>query len=647
LALGACAILLSALAGGVPWWEDVLGAAVVLISLFLGVSIDLRRPRHPIAGLLLANAGVVALAGFAEAYARYAVLENPGGLPGAAWAVLWDQSAWAFLFAPVVAIALVFPDGRLPSPRWRLVAACFAATVVAALLLSAFEPEPFDAPYDRVDNPLPGIDGIGWLWPLVMVGGIFSLIAAVQAVRLRFRRSSGAERLQLKWLVYSASLIPVTLIVCLAFALSGKAIDDTDAFVALMLVMLGGVPAAVGIAVLRYRLYDIDRLINRTLVYGVLSVLLAGTYAGAALLLGTALGAGSSWATAGATLLVAVAFRPVRARVQDAVDRRFSRARYDGLRRISDFLDQLRAGRASPESVEPLLREILGDKRLELRYWLPESQIFVDAHGRTAAGDPRDSRLQTPVTRAGAALALVLHEPVSADRARLLEETVAAAGLAIEIVRLRVELRRHLEEVEASRARILAAGYAERRRIERDLHDGAQQRLVSIGLALRHAEHELGTDRAARVLDDAVAEIGVAIEELRELAGGVRPTQLDGGLAPALRELAARAPLPVEIETNGARLGEDLEAAAYFIASEGLTNAVKHAQASHVTVRAEHDGDRLIVSVSDDGVGGAAPRAGSGIRGLADRVEAHGGTLRVESVKGQGTTLVAELPCES
>jgi signal transduction histidine kinase len=216
-------------------------------------------------------------------------------------------------------------------------------------------------------------------------------------------------------------------------------------------------------------------------------------------------------------------------------------------------------------------------------------------------------------------------------------------------VRLRVELRRQLEEVAASRARIVAAGHAERRRIERDLHDGAQQRLVSIGLALRHAEHELGpgADGVAQVLDDAVAQIGVAIDELRELAHGVRPRQLDNGLAPALRELAAGAPLPVDVEANGARFAQDLEAVAYFVVSEGITNAVKHARASRVTVRADHGGGRLTISVSDDGVGGAALHSGSGLRGLADRVDAQGGTFEVRSTDGRGTTLVAELPCES
>jgi signal transduction histidine kinase len=646
LGLTAFAVVLTALAGehGSPWWEMALGATAGLASLFLGTLIELRRPGHLIGWLLIANATVIVLAGVADSYAQYAVLERPGALPGAEWAVVWIDDTWSLMFAPVVAIALVFPDGRLPSPRWRPVAAGVAATFVGALVLGLFDTEPFGAPYEGVEDPLSGAEAIDWMWPPIMLGGIASLVAAVQAVRLRFRRATGIERLQLKWLAFSSLLIPATLLICLAFALLGTEIEDTDAFTTLFLLMLLAIPASVGIAVLRYRLYEIDRLINRTLVYGVLTLLLAGTYACAALALGTALGSGSSWATAGATLLVAAVFRPLRARVQDAVDRRFSRARYEGRRRVTAFLEDLRAGRAAPEAIEPMLREVLRDPALDLRFWLPESEVWVDAYGREASDAPDDGRLRTPVTRAGAPLALVLHEPLGAERPGFLEEVVEAAGLALEIVRLQVELRRQLDEVEASRARIVSAGYAERRRLERDLHDGAQQRLVSIGLALRHTQHELGA--GAPALDAAVTEIGAVIEELRELARGVRPAQLDGGLAPALRELAARAPLPVEIDTNGERFPSDLEAAAYFIASEGLTNAVKHADATKVTLRARGVDGKLVLAVSDDGIGGASPARGSGLRGLSDRVEAHGGTLAIDSAAGRGTTLTAELPCE-
>ena len=261
-----------------------------------------------------------------------------------------------------------------------------------------------------------------------------------------------------------------------------------------------------------------------------------------------------------------------------------------------------------------------------------------------------DPRVRTPIERAGVPVALVLHRGTGPQRPDPLTTLVEAGGLAIEIARLRVELRRQLAEVEASRARIVAAADAERRRIERDLHDGAQQRLVSIGLALRHAQHELGADvsgPAGETLDHAVAELGLAIAELRELAHGLPPSQLDAGLAPALRELAAGAPLPVEVQTTEERFASGVEAAAYFIACEGLTNAIKHARAHSVMLSAQRRNGSLVVTISDDGVGGARAGEGSGLRGLHDRVAAHGGRLQVDSAPAAGTTLTAELPCGS
>ena len=367
-------------------------------------------------------------------------------------------------------------------------------------------------------------------------------------------------------------------------------------------------------------------------------------------LLGTALGRGSGWTTAAATLVVAVAFRPLRARVQDAVDRRFNRARYDALRRMADFLEDLRAGRAAPEDVEGFLRELLVDPRLELLFFLPESELYVDARGLPVTGDANDGRERIPIERDGQPLGIVLHDPARQEQPHLLRRVVEAGGLAIEIARLRVELRRQLAEVEASRARIVTAANEERRRIERDLHDGAQQRLVSIGLALRHAQHELSAaspQRASETLDGAVAEVAVAIDELRELARGLPPAQLDAGLAPAFYELARRAPVPVEVKACSERFDRRVEAAAYFIGCEGLTNAVKHARATRIVLTAGRQDGKLVVSVVDDGVGGAAPMEGTGLSGLSDRVVALGGTLRIESEHGAGTTLIAELPCGS
>jgi signal transduction histidine kinase len=219
----------------------------------------------------------------------------------------------------------------------------------------------------------------------------------------------------------------------------------------------------------------------------------------------------------------------------------------------------------------------------------------------------------------------------------------------IEIARLRTEVARRLAEVQESRARIVTAGYQERRRLERDLHDGAQQRLVSIGLAMRNVQRRLpAADGGARdALDRTVDELTVALEELRELARGVRPGCLDDGLAPALRELASRSAVRTEVAATRERFAERIEAAAYFVASEALTNCAKHANASQVLVTAERRNGSLVLSVCDDGRGGAQPSERSGLAGISDRVAALGGSVQVTSPPGQGTEVVAELPCES
>ncbi|HTN24420.1 MAG TPA: histidine kinase [Solirubrobacteraceae bacterium] len=628
-------------ASGDPWWVYGLWICLVLATVAVGLLVAVRRPGHPIGLLLLANALIIAAAGAAESYARYGLLDHPGSLPGARWAALYDQSAWPLLFAAVTAIALVFPDGRLPSPRWRRVAA--GATASFALVIVSSMTRPFEGPFAGVRNPLPELPAaLGMLGGVALLGVLFSLLAAVTAVRVRFRRASGIERLQLQWLMFSAASIPLALLL-------GLATGDDAARTASIFVMSGALSAGVAVAILRYRLYEIDRLINRSLVYGLLTLLLAGAYAAITLALGVAASRSSPWETAVATLAVAAAFLPLRTRVQRGVDKRFARARYDALRRIEAFLADLRGGRTAPEEIESVLAQTLGDPRLELHYWLAADERYSDARGNPVGVAPDDGRVRTPVSRGGAPMGVVVHDPALDERPHLLASVIEAAGLAIEIARLRVELRRQLEEVEASRARIVAAGYEERRRIERDLHDGAQQRLVSIGLALRHLQHELptGSGAADEALDGAVAEITHAIGDLRELARGVRPSLLDEGIGPALRELAQRSSVPVEVRATPERFAGSLEAAAYFIVCEGLTNAVKHAHASRIVVSAGRANGSLVVSVADDGVGGAAAAEGSGLMGLADRVAAQGGTLRLRSAPSAGTTLTVELPCAS
>jgi signal transduction histidine kinase len=307
---------------------------------------------------------------------------------------------------------------------------------------------------------------------------------------------------------------------------------------------------------------------------------------------------------------------------------------------------------AAPGELRDELARALEDPTLEVAFWLPERGEFVDASGRVfEVPEDGPSRAVTRLEQDGEHLAVLVHDPTLREEPKLVEGVAAAARLALQNARLHAEVSAQLEKVKESRARIVTAADEERRRIERDIHDGAQQRLVALALELKSAQRRLGGDvdpELESLLASAADELQVAVDELRELAQGIHPGILvQGGLGAALEALAGRSPIPVSVDATQERFSPEVEGTAYFVASEGLTNVVKHARATRAAIRAQSDNGRLVVEVEDDGVGGAALADGSGLRGLADRVEAHGGRLRVTSVPGSGTRLVGEIPCAS
>jgi signal transduction histidine kinase len=293
----------------------------------------------------------------------------------------------------------------------------------------------------------------------------------------------------------------------------------------------------------------------------------------------------------------------------------------------------------------------LEDPTLEVGLWIPDRGIWVDAAGtELAVPEDGEDRAVTLIEHEGASLAVLVHDPTLREEPKLVEAVAAAARLALVNARLHAEVRAQLETVQESRSRIVAAADEERRRIERDLHDGAQQRLVALALELRSAQRQLGDSgdpEMQRLLASTADELQVAVEELRDLAQGIHPGILtQGGLAHALESLAARAPLPVTVDATAERFSPEVEATAYFVACEALTNVVKHAKASGASIDARRGNGLLVIEVSDDGRGGAV-QDGSGLRGLTDRVEARGGRLVVESLPGSGTRVRGELPCAS
>ena len=565
------------------------------------------------------------------------------------WLALLSFNNYVVMFLAFTALVLVFPDGHAPSPGWRRRARRWNLFFAAALVFSLLDGDALvvigHEELAPIASPLPvwGPAGAaGWPFTFVLLG---VMVATVVAVRGRFKRSTGIERLQLSWLSYAAALIPLALVICVAdYAITGGVGALTFGAVVLATV---AVPAAITVAVLRYRLYEIERLVNRTLLYAALTATLGAVYGAVAVIIGLTVGGETAWGTATAAVIVVMAFRPARDRLQRIVDRRFARRRYDGLRLVESFIDDVRAGREEAEGIGDVLARALGDRGMEVFFRLPASGGYADATGRLTALPDDGTRVHTPVRRGELELGAIVHDPKLDLRTDTLESIVRSAGLPIEIARLRVEVRVQLAEVETSRARIVAAADAERRKLERDLHDGAQQRLVALGMALRHAQSQLGADSgAARVtLDAAVGQVTTAVAELREIARGLRPGILDsGGLAGALSDVAGRSPVPIALEITREPLPAHIEATVFYLACEALTNAIKHADARHIRVRVDQHGEQLRLEVADDGVGGAAMCVGGGLAGMTQRAMEGGGVLNVESPQGGGTRISAALP---
>ena len=340
--------------------------------------------------------------------------------------------------------------------------------------------------------------------------------------------------------------------------------------------------------------------------------------------------------------LVVIGIAPV-AFLVGLVDARLARSA------VGDLLVDLR-GDPAPADLRDALSRALRDPSLTLAYWLPEFESWADTEGRAVEPPEHDgARATTLIELEGRGVAMLLHDRSLVDEPELLDAVSAGAGIALENGRLQAELKARLDELRGSRARAFEAGQKERQRLERDLHDGAQQRLIALSLELGELETHVHADPDTSLrLERAKREIALSLQELRYVARGLHPAVLSGhGLAVALESLAARAPVPVRLSVAlEGRLPEQVEVTAYYVVCESVTNIGKHAHATSATVDLARPNGTVIVEIVDDGVGGADTEGGSGIRGLADRVEALGGRLRVWSPGGGGTRVRAEIPCE-
>ena len=632
----ACAVVLVAMAPSTRGLANLaVGLSVAPTSAALGVLISRRQPRNRV-GVLLTVVGLSTAAIVVREVSWQFLIGRPDTLRSLAWLVAAVDQSVDWIFVAVALLLLYFPDGRLPSPRWRWVPATLAGCAAIDNTAVAFDTEPFRAPLHDLPRPFGPLP----VWAQLVGAVAFVLmlalvLACAGSLVIRFRRSGPVQRAQIKWLALAGLGVPLYPLMCLVeIALWGRPLWLSAAVGVGALV---GIPLATAIAMLRHDLYDVDKALAATVTYGLVTSVLLAIYATTSFTGGLVLGRSSSTTAAAATALCALALSPLRLRLQRAVDRRLYPRRRAALAAIEQLHRDTHAGRSRPEELEEVLRTSLREPALRVGYRIPGRDGFVDTAGSTV--DPDGA---VPVVLDGVQIGVI----TAVASGELLRAVATSAATLVEVVRLRLELAGVVQEVESSRARLVQIGYEERRRLERDLHDGAQQRLVSLGMALRLAQRHLedGTVDVDGLLDEAVAELGSAVAELRQIAHGLRPSLLDDGLDAALRALARTVPIAVDLDITPDLLPDDVATTAYYVASEAVTNAVKHAAADRIGLQVARLDGQVIVRVSDDGRGGATLSGGSG---LADRVAALGGRLQVASPLGRGTVVEAVLPCAS
>jgi signal transduction histidine kinase len=651
VAVGACALTAALLvvavalaavdpeAATVAWAG--LGGLVAVVSAALGAAIARRAPRNAV-GALLALVGLGVAWTAARQNGWEVLAEHPDTARSLNWlvAVLAESSVW--LFVALALLLLCFPDGHAPGPRWRAVPWVLIGAAFVHHAYGAFDRAPYAAPLRFVPHPFArppfAFDLLGTLADLAL---LVLLVACAASLVVRYRRADELRRRQLKWLALAGVGVPGFIVVCLTeVVVTGQA-----GWVSLAVALATGlgIPVATAIAMLRHDLYDVDKALAATVSYALITAVVLATFAVASFAGGLLLGRDSTVAAAAATALCALALSPLRHRLQRRVDRRLYPLRRAALVTIAELERGVHAGGARPEQLAERLRVALRDPQLRVGYLVPGGAGLVDE-----SGAPLDAAGSVPVVMGEARIGALLARSPSLS-VELLREVAAASATLVEVVRLRLELSAALRDVEASRARLVHVGDDERRRLERDLHDGAQQRLVSLGMALRLAQRHLddATSDVDGLIDQTVAELGTAVAELRQIAHGLRPSSLDDGLHAALAALTTPLPIPVVLDVRVEALPDEVATTAYYVTSEAITNAIKHAGATRIDVRIARSNGHVEVRVSDDGCGGAALAGGSGLAGLNDRVSALGGSLALQSDAGRGTTVEATVPCAS
>src|SRR5690348_2168625 len=647
----------------------VLGALIV------------RRAGNLVGWFMLAEGAATAVMTTGSAYAIFGVKAHPGTLPAAAAAGALAETVFVLVGAALSAIFLVFPSGRLPSPRWRPAVA--AGLVLTSLSMASFVVSTRTVALPAVggislaySNPLAvralqpvtwlgTVNGLALSFPLLLGGALISLV-------LRYRRGDQRLRQQMKWLGLAIAGVLVSTVIgslAIVFGQANKPLQQVPYAITPFLVYLA-IPVAMAIAILRRRLFDIDMIISRALLVTLLSAGVTAVYAAVVFGIGTFVGhRRNPLLTIAAAVTVALVFQPLRQRASRLANRLVYGERATPYQVLSDFAADM-AGQLDLGGVLDRMVSLLGGASgasrveawirvgAELRpgaVWpggsAPSAALRLNGTAELPVPDPSDRIV--PVRHGDDLLGAIslskpASEPLTSTEDSLLQHLASQASLVMRNAQLTAELRATIDQLRASRRRLVEAQDAERRKLERNLHDGAQQQLIALAIQLGLlAESADDPEFIRQAVPDLKVQLSAALDDLRALARGIYPPLLaEQGLVMALRAQAARSPVPVLLEADEiGRYPQDTESTVYFCALEALQNVAKHAQASRAAVRLSASDGSLEFSVSDDGAGFPAGTShGSGLQGMSDRVAAHGGTLTVRSRPGQGTTITGRLP---
>ncbi|MDN5725837.1 MAG: sensor histidine kinase [Propionibacteriales bacterium] len=582
---------------------------VALVPLALGGVVARHAPGNAV-GPLLALAGFLALA------TNLIDGDQLGPFGG----------TWTLLYLALGILLLVVPDGHTASRRWTVLGWSFVAVVAGCIAVLALS-------WARL-GPLPVITAASYA---LLVAFLLLLAGCALAPFLRHRHADPDQRLRLRWTLLAGTSLPFTLLLCWA---SYLIVGTADLVGFGLVVMYLAIPIGATIAVVRPALVDIDRATVTTATASVLAM-------GALILLSVTCGVAgltlAQWSPIAAIATIAL-LTGTAAILVPVLQRRLDRLLYPERGRALTAIDQLTTqvelGITQPSAVQDVLRTALRDPGLLVAY-----RDITDHRLHLLDGSPTTPGATTAlVSVRGEEIGALIGSTV---RRPSVTVTRAAAPL-IDLVRTGAAIAQARLEVEASRERLLRAGYAERRRLERDLHDGAQQRLVALGIRLRVLQRSRPSAEESRLaLDAAVAELGTAVAELRRIAHGLRPSTLDGGLAVALADLTLADPDTIHLEVQAFDLPDAVATTAYYVASEAVANALRHARATTIRLSAHERSGVLQLRVADNGIGGACFVPTGGLTGLGDRVAAVGGELRIDSQPGEGTVVEAALPCGS